>query len=44
LKLGREINYEGLDSRQREQEKLNRMFGGKKALKQFQKSLRKKQH
>lgn len=42
LKLGREVNYDGLNSRQREQEKLNRMFGGKKALKQFQKSLKKK--
>ncbi|MDR1379429.1 MAG: ribosome small subunit-dependent GTPase A [Synergistaceae bacterium] len=41
LKLEREVNYEGLNSRQREQEKLNRMFGGKKALKQFQKTLKK---
>ncbi|MDR1961872.1 MAG: ribosome small subunit-dependent GTPase A [Gracilibacteraceae bacterium] len=41
-KLGREINYEGLNSREREQEKINRMFGGKKALKNFQKSLKKK--
>jgi len=41
-KLGREVSYEGLSSRQREQEKLNRMFGGKKALKEFQRNLKKK--
>jgi ribosome biogenesis GTPase len=41
-KIEREVNYDGLNSRQREQEKLNRMFGGKKTLKEFQKSLKKK--
>jgi ribosome biogenesis GTPase len=41
-KLGREVGYDGMNSRQREQEKLNRMFGGKKALKEFQRNLKKK--
>jgi len=42
LKLRREVSYDGLNHRQREQEKLNRMFGGKNALKEFQKNLKKK--
>lgn len=42
LKLRREVSYDGLNHRQREQEKLNRIFGGKKALKEFQKNLKKK--
>jgi len=33
-KLQREVSYQGLNSRQLEQEKLNRMFGGKNIMKQ----------
>ncbi len=33
LKLQRELGYAGLDSRQLEQEKINRMFGSKKEMK-----------
>ncbi|WP_047999632.1 ribosome small subunit-dependent GTPase A [Lactiplantibacillus herbarum] len=33
-KLQREVSYQGLNSRQLEQEKLNRMFGGKNVMKQ----------
>jgi ribosome biogenesis GTPase len=42
-KLGREVSYDSMSSRQREQDKLDRMFGGKKAYKDFQRSLKKKQ-
>lgn len=41
-KLERELDYYGMDSRQREKEKLNRMFGGKKSFKEFQRNLKKK--
>lgn len=34
-KLETELNYQGLNSRQIEQEKVNRMFGGKGEMKQF---------
>lgn len=34
-KLQREASYTGLNSRQRENEKVNRMFGGKNEMKQF---------
>ncbi|MDR1230585.1 MAG: ribosome small subunit-dependent GTPase A [Spirochaetaceae bacterium] len=35
LKLGRETLYDGLNSRQRENEKINRMFGSKAEMKQM---------
>jgi len=44
LKLQREIVYEGLNSRQLEQEKINRMFGGKKKMKQIMKQIKNKKH
>ena len=39
-KLGREVIYEGMNSRQRENEKINRMFGGKSEMKQTLKEIR----
>jgi ribosome small subunit-dependent GTPase A len=36
-KLQREISYDGLNARQLENEKINRMFGGKSEMKQFMK-------
>lgn len=39
-KLQREAGYAGLNSRQREQEKLNKMFGGKSAVKQLRKQVK----
>ena len=44
LKLQREIVYEGLNSRQLEQEKINRMFGSKKKMKQAMKQAKNKNH
>jgi ribosome biogenesis GTPase len=41
-KLKKEIGYEGLNSRQLEQEKINRMFGGKKEMKQAMKFVKNK--
>ncbi len=41
-KLQREVSYSELDARQLENEKLNRMFGGKKEMKQFKKHLKHK--
>ena len=41
-KLQREISYDGLSARQLENEKINRMFGGKSAMKQFMNSMKKK--
>jgi len=41
-KLQREAVYAGLSSRQRENEKLTRMFGGKSAIKQFRKEIKTK--
>lgn len=43
-KLQREINYEGLNSRQLENEKINRMFGGKGELKRITREIKKKNH
>ncbi len=42
LKLGRETAYGGLNARQRENEKINRMFGGKSALKKAVKEVKDK--
>lgn len=42
LKLKREVTYEGLNSRQLEQEKINNMFGSKKEMKQLFKQIKKK--
>lgn len=39
-KLQREISYEGLNARQLENEKLNRMFGGRGEMKQFIRSIK----
>lgn len=39
-KLQREISYEGLNSRQLENEKINRMFGGKTEMKQMKKQFK----
>jgi len=44
LKLQREMVYEGLNSRQLEQEKINRMFGSKKKMKQVMKHAKNKKH
>lgn len=41
LKLQREMSYEGLNSRQTEQEKINRMFGSKKEMKKTMKNFKK---
>jgi len=43
LKLQREISYDGLNARQLEGEKINRMFGGKTGMKQMRKQLMDKQ-
>jgi ribosome biogenesis GTPase len=40
LKLKREIAYEGLSSRQLENEKINRMYGSKSAMKKVYKSIK----
>ncbi|GHV42463.1 putative ribosome biogenesis GTPase RsgA [Synergistales bacterium] len=40
LKLCRELAYEGLNSRQTEQAKIDRMFGGKKKMKQVFKDIK----
>jgi ribosome biogenesis GTPase len=42
LKLGREMLYDGLNSRQLENEKINRMFGGKAAMKQTLRQIKKR--
>lgn len=39
-KLQREMNYAGLNARQLENEKINRMFGGKRAMKQLLKEVK----
>lgn len=39
-KLQREVSYAGLNTRQIENEKLNRMFGGKDEMKQFKKHIK----
>lgn len=44
LKLQREAAYAELNSRQREQEKLNRMFGGKNEMKQHRKQFKGKKN
>jgi ribosome biogenesis GTPase len=41
-KLGRELAYEGLNSRQLENEKINRMFGGKGEMKRLLKQVKEK--
>lgn len=41
-KLQREVSYTGLNARQLENEKLNRMFGGKGKMKQFKKHIKDK--
>ncbi|MGI6664452.1 MAG: ribosome small subunit-dependent GTPase A [Christensenellaceae bacterium] len=41
-KLERESGYGALSSRKREEEKINRMFGGKKNMKAFRRSVKKK--
>lgn len=41
-KLQRELSYSGLNARQLENEKINRMFGGKNEMKQFTKSVKNK--
>ena len=41
-KLQRETSYSGLNSRQLETEKINRMFGGKNEMKQFMKHIKNK--
>lgn len=41
-KMQRELSYSGLNARQLENEKLNRMFGGKGEMKQFMKSVKNK--
>ena len=41
-KIRKEIGYEGLNSRQLEQEKINRMFGSKGAMKQLMTAARDK--
>lgn len=41
-KLKREISYDGLTSRQLEEEKINRMFGGKAEMKQLRRGLKEK--
>lgn len=43
-KLQRETSYAGLSARQLENEKLNRMFGGKNEMKQFLKHVKNKGH
>lgn len=40
LKLQREMEYSGLNSRQTEQEKINRMFGSKKEMKKVMKHMK----
>ena len=40
LKLQREISYDGLNARQLENEKISRMFGSKKEMKQFMKQFK----
>ncbi|MDR1651670.1 MAG: ribosome small subunit-dependent GTPase, partial [Synergistaceae bacterium] len=42
LKLQREIAYDGLNSRQLENEKINRMFGSKAEMKQIFKQIKRK--
>lgn len=42
LKLQREVSYQGLTARQRENEKINRMFGGKNEMKQALKHIKSK--
>ena len=39
-KLQRELSYDGLNSRQLENEKINRMFGSKNEMKQFMKQFK----
>lgn len=41
-KLQRELSYSGLNARQLEHEKINRMFGGKSKMKQAMKYFREK--
>jgi len=41
-KLQREMSYEGLNSRQLENEKINRMFGSKAEMKRFMTSVKEK--
>lgn len=41
-KLQRELSYDGLNSRQMENEKINRMFGGKGKMKDFRKEVKSK--
>lgn len=41
-KLQIELSYSGLDSREREQRKIERMFGGKSQFKQVKKAIKKK--
>ena len=41
-KLQREVTYAGLNARQLENEKLNRMFGGKSKMKQLKKRFKDK--
>lgn len=43
-KLQKEIGYEGLNSQQIEEEKIKRMFGSKKEMKQKMKSIKNKRH
>ncbi len=42
LKLQRELSYAGLNARQLENEKINRMFGGKGEMKQLKKNIKDK--
>lgn len=44
LKLQREVLYDGLNARQLENEKINRMFGGKNQMKQAMKHFKEKNH
>jgi len=44
MKLQRETSYAGLNSRQLENEKLSRMFGGKGEMKQFKKFIKDKKY
>lgn len=43
-KLQREVSYAGLNARQLENEKINRMFGGKGEMKQLKKHIKDKNH
>ncbi|UWG99298.1 ribosome small subunit-dependent GTPase A [Dehalobacter sp. DCM] len=44
LKLQKELDYEGLNFRQREQEKIKRMFGSKGEMKQLMQHVKNKRH